>query len=80
MVTAVCVDDQAVCVVLGDSSGHLRVYDISGGVDTSSSTAASASFKQVRCAAVAIWLCGDHGQLNIRHACALGPGSAKPLG
>jgi hypothetical protein len=48
VVTAACADEQATCVVLGDSSGHLRVYDISAGIDVSSSATAGASFKQVR--------------------------------
>ncbi|WIA12480.1 hypothetical protein OEZ85_012515 [Tetradesmus obliquus] len=46
VVTAACVDEQASCVVLGDSAGHICVYDISAGIDASSSAAASASFKQ----------------------------------
>eukprot|EP00882_Tetradesmus_deserticola_P028763 GHRQ01032047.1.p1 GENE.GHRQ01032047.1~~GHRQ01032047.1.p1 ORF type:complete len:222 (+),score=72.00 GHRQ01032047.1:212-877(+) len=46
VVSAACLDEQASCVVLGDSAGHLRVYDISAGIDASSSTAARAGFKQ----------------------------------
>eukprot|EP00879_Flechtneria_rotunda_P007606 GHRR01007977.1.p1 GENE.GHRR01007977.1~~GHRR01007977.1.p1 ORF type:complete len:676 (+),score=279.33 GHRR01007977.1:4210-6237(+) len=44
VVSAVNIDEQATAVVLGDSAGHLRVYDISAGIDTSSSDAAAASF------------------------------------
>jgi hypothetical protein len=54
VVTAACVDEQATCVVLGDSAGHLRVYDFSAGIDVSSSAAAAASFKQVR---RCLWQC-----------------------
>lgn len=48
VVTATGLDEGATVVVLGDSTGHLRVLDISGGIDTSSPEAAAASFKQVR--------------------------------
>lgn len=48
LVTASCVDVEATTVVLGDSAGHVRVYDIADGIDTSSFEACSSSFKQVR--------------------------------
>jgi hypothetical protein len=46
-VTATGLDEGATVVVLGDSTGHLRVLDISAGIDASSPEAAAASFKQV---------------------------------
>jgi hypothetical protein len=48
VVTAAGLDEGASVVVLADSTGHLRVLDISGGIDTTSEEAAAASFKQVR--------------------------------
>jgi len=47
VVTAAGIDECATVVVLGDSTGHLRVLDISAGIDTSSPDAVAASFKQV---------------------------------
>jgi hypothetical protein len=47
VMTAAGLDSAANVVVLGDSTGHLRVLDISGGIDVSSREAAAASFKQV---------------------------------
>jgi hypothetical protein len=47
VVTAAGLDAAATVVVLGDSTGHLRVLDTSAGIDTSSEDAAAASFKQV---------------------------------
>eukprot|EP00775_Hariotina_reticulata_P009116 gene9116-9285_t len=37
-------DEELTVVVMGDSGGHLRTFDISRGIDTSSSEAARASF------------------------------------
>lgn len=47
VVTAAALDEGATTVILGDSTGHLRVLDISGGIDVSSGEAAVACFKQV---------------------------------
>lgn len=47
VVTAAELDASATVVVLGDSTGHVRVLDTSAGIDTSSEDAAAASFKQV---------------------------------
>ncbi|KAF8071365.1 hypothetical protein HT031_001449 [Scenedesmus sp. PABB004] len=46
VVSAAGVDGGATVVVLGDSGGHLRVFDVAAGIDTSSAEAAAASFKQ----------------------------------
>lgn len=47
VITSAALDEGATTVVLGDSTGHLRVLDISAGIDVSSPEAAAASFKQV---------------------------------
>jgi hypothetical protein len=48
VVTAAAIDDGARVVVLGDSAGHVRVFDVSAGIDVSSPEAAAASFVEVR--------------------------------
>jgi hypothetical protein len=47
VITSAALDEGATTVVMGDSTGHLRVLDISAGIDVSSPEAAAASFKQV---------------------------------
>lgn len=46
-VTAICADREFGHVVIGDSAGHLRVWDLRGGIDVSTPDALRASFKQV---------------------------------
>uniref|UniRef100_A0A7S0WPJ8 EF-hand domain-containing protein n=1 Tax=Chlamydomonas leiostraca TaxID=1034604 RepID=A0A7S0WPJ8_9CHLO len=47
-VTAICADRAYSHVVVGDSAGHIRVWDLRAGIDTSTPDALRASFKQ-RC-------------------------------
>lgn len=47
VVSACCVDEAGDHVALGDSAGHVRVWDISRGVDTGSDEACCSSFQQV---------------------------------
>lgn len=46
-VTSLCTDRSYTHVVLGDSAGHIRVWDIRGGLDISTPDTLRASFKQV---------------------------------
>lgn len=59
VVTAAGIDECATVVVLGDSTGHLRVLDISAGIDTSSPDAVAASFKEVGALGHTLHLLGD---------------------
>ncbi|KAJ9529394.1 hypothetical protein QJQ45_013762 [Haematococcus lacustris] len=45
-VTAMCTDRDNSMLVSGDSAGHIRVWNVSAGIDISSSDATRASFKQ----------------------------------
>lgn len=49
VVSAMAVDDAATLLAVGDTGGHVRVYDLAAGIDTASSASARAGFKQVRC-------------------------------
>jgi hypothetical protein len=47
LVSAMAVDKQYTSVAFGDTLGHIRVLDISGGIDTLGATSCARSFKQV---------------------------------
>ena len=46
-VSSICTDRSYDRLVIGDSAGHIRVWDIGGGIDTSSPEACRASFVEV---------------------------------
>jgi hypothetical protein len=47
LVCAATGDKEYTLIAFGDTSGHIRVWDVSQGIDTSSAEACSSSFKQV---------------------------------
>ena len=46
-VNCICKDKAQTKVFVGDTGGHIRIWDISKGIDASSQAASAASFKQV---------------------------------
>ena len=46
-VNCICKDRAQTKVFVGDTGGHVRIWDISKGIDASSEAASAASFKQV---------------------------------
>ena len=51
----ICVDEEYERLVMGDSSGHVRMWDVSE-LDTTSGESLAASFKQVRCLILLLFL------------------------
>ena len=46
-VNCICKDKAQTKVFVGDTGGHVRIWDISKGIDASSKAASAGSFKQV---------------------------------
>jgi hypothetical protein len=56
-VTSICTDKDHDNVVVGDSAGHIRVWDVSKGINTSSPDACRQSFRQAGAWAVyVLWI------------------------
>ncbi len=63
-VTSICSDREHEHVVVGDSAGHLRVWDVRGGVDVSSPEACQASFRPVRAPEPSLLVLCSKGRRN----------------
>ena len=57
-VNCICKDKAQTMVFVGDTGGHVRIWDISKGIDASSEAASVASFKQVGYASAPPIVCG----------------------